>query len=391
LVLPATDKAAIVCASETREGAIDMKVAYLTPLYFSDQSCIGGGERYPTNLATGVVHASKGGCRVELISYGQQSMRKELSPGVTLRVLRTDHLPPNVLDVGSWELPSAVREADVVHIHQAFTRSSEAGYLAAKLQGKPIVVSDHGGTSSVLGVQIGVLDMVDRVIAYSQFGANMLRTKTHIEIIRGGVDGKWFCPPEVRSKRTHVLAVQRLLPHKGIDRVIRALPKGLPLKVVGRPYSPDYLNMLHELARGKDVQFVTDADDSVTRELYRTAWVNVLGSVYKDCYGNMIVQPELMGLTLLESMGCGTPAICSRVGGMPEFVEHGETGFIYDTLDELTEYLERLATNPAEVERMGRNARESVEKIYDLRVCGKKALGVYREVSSRRPARTEAA
>ena len=367
-----------------------MKVAYLTPLYFSDQSCIGGGERYPTNLAKGVVHASNYSCRVELISYGPCSQVKELFPGVTLRVLRTDLLPANVLDVGSWELPSAIRDADVVHIHQAFTRSSEAGYLAAKLQGKPIVVSDHGGISSHLGIQINILDMVDRVIAYSQFGANMLRTRTKIEIIRGGVDGEWFCPPTVRPRRTHVLAVQRLLPHKGVDRVIRALPKHLPLKVVGRPYNPDYFKLLKELADGKDVQFITDADDATTRELYRTAWVNVLGSVYKDCYGTIMVQPELMGLTLLEAMGCGTPAICSRVGGMPEFVRQGQTGFIYDREEELSEYLSYLANHPSEVERMGRNARQIVETEFDLRVCGQKALQVYRELSCRRIS-TEAA
>ena len=42
-----------------------------------------------------------------------------------------------------------------------------------------------------------------------------------------------------------------------------------------------------------------------------------------------------MGFTLLESMACGTPAICSRVGAMPEYVNDGETGFVFDTDDEL--------------------------------------------------------
>ena len=36
------------------------KIAYLTPLYFDEKSCLGGGERYPLNLALGVVRASGG-------------------------------------------------------------------------------------------------------------------------------------------------------------------------------------------------------------------------------------------------------------------------------------------------------------------------------------------
>ena len=64
-----------------------------------------------------------------------------------------------------------------------------------------------------------------------------------------------------------------------------------------------------------------------------------------------------MGFTLLEAMACGTPAICSRVAAMPEFVRDGETGFVFDRPDELTDRLRHLAGDPALVERMGRQAR----------------------------------
>src|SRR3954447_13387146 len=80
------------------------KIAYLTPLYFDETSCLGGGERYPLNLAIGVVHASRGACRVELVSYGAASFRTELRPGVSLRVLRGDNRPGNRLDMTSWEV-----------------------------------------------------------------------------------------------------------------------------------------------------------------------------------------------------------------------------------------------------------------------------------------------
>jgi glycosyltransferase involved in cell wall biosynthesis len=84
-----------------------------------------------------------------------------------------------------------------------------------------------------------------------------------------------------------------------------------------------------------------------------------------------------MGLTLVESMACGTPAVCSTAGAMPEFVRDGETGFVYRDLDELTRRLEFLAANPAAVERMGARARQVTEQEFSLPVVGAKLVQIY--------------
>jgi glycosyltransferase involved in cell wall biosynthesis len=364
------------------------KIAYLTPLYFGEESCLGGGERYPLNLAIGVVHASRGACEVELISYGETSFRKPLRPGVTLRVLRADNRPKLPLDRVSWELSAAIADADLVHLHAAYNRSSELGLLVAKQQRKPICVTDHGGQTSTLGMNLGILDLADLVIAYSEFGAALYRTRTPIEVIRGGVDGTLFTPPayDMKPRRDRVLFVGRLLPHKGIDVLIEALPPELPLTVCGRPYDPGCFEDLRRRAEGKRVEFVTDADDAMILDLYRRAWVNVLPSVYRDCYGTTYVAPELMGFTLQEAMACGTPAICSRVGGMPEYVRDGETGFVFDTPGELTARLRQLARDPAMADRMGSRARRVVEDEFDLKVAGRRMLEAYRRLLVRREA-----
>jgi glycosyltransferase involved in cell wall biosynthesis len=106
----------------------------------------------------------------------------------------------------------------------------------------------------------------------------------------------------------------------------------------------------------------------------------VLPSVYRDYYGHSHVQPELMGFALLESMACGTPAVCSRVGGMPEFVRHGRTGFVFDEPAELTRCLRALASDPGLADRMGKEARRVVEREFDRRVCGDKLVTLYREL-----------
>ena len=362
------------------------KVAYLTPLYFDEKSSLGGGERYPLNLAIGVVHASGGTCQVELISYGAASFRKVLYPGVSLRVLRVDNRPERSLDVMSWELPSAIADADLVHLHSAYNRSSEVGLLVAKQQRKPICVTDHGGMTSTLGLDLGILELADQIITNSAFGAAFYRTQTPIEVIPGGVDGTLFTPPPpgTRPRRDRVLYVGRLLPHKGIDVLIDALPPDLPLTVCGRPYHEENDRQLRRSAEGKPVEFVTDADDATILDLYRRAWVNVLPSVYRDCWGQANNAPELMGFTLQEAMACGTPAICSRVGGMPEYVRDGETGFVYDTPEELTARLRLLAGDPALADRMGAKGRLAIEEQYDLRVAGRRMLALYRRLVAER-------
>lgn len=358
------------------------KIAYLTPLYFDEQSCLGGGERYPLNLAKGIVEASGGTCTVELISYGEKSARHTLSPGVSLRVLQIANRPGDRTNVASWELPAALADADLVHIHSPFTRSSELGILAAKQQHKPLCMTDHGGTASTIGLNLGSLELADRIIAYSDFGASLYWTKTPITIVKGGVDASTFSPASQPIERDRVLYVGRLLPHKGIDHLIKALPPGIRLTVCGRPTHKDYAWLISDLAirLGKDVEFVTDADDATIRDLYHRSWATVLPSVYQDCFGGNHVAPELMGLTLLESMASGTPAICSRVGAMPEFVREGETGFVYDQIDQLTERLLQLAQDPGLVTRMGERGRVVVLDAYDLRVAGRKMFAIYQEM-----------
>jgi glycosyltransferase involved in cell wall biosynthesis len=353
------------------------RIAYLTPLYFDEESYLGGGERYPLNLAKGVVKDES--YEVVLVSYGDHPRVRDstLAPGVSLRVLPAASRIPGAERV-SWDIADVVRDADLIHVHQVFTRSGEVGVLAAKLLGKPVCVTDHGGAASGLGRSLGVLDLADLVTCYSHFGESLLNDcDTPVEVVPGGVDDDFFRPARRPESREGVLFVGRLLPHKGVDRLLAALPPELPLKICGQPYDPDYVRHLRSLAAGKRVEFLLDQDDDQLRELYRNAIAVVLPSVYVDYYGHAHAWPELMGYSLLEGMACETPAICSRVGGMPEYVEHGVTGFIFDELAELTTTLERLAGDPSLVAQIGNAGRQKVERDYGLAAVGKTTRRLY--------------
>ena len=52
--------------------------------------------------------------------------------------------------------------------------------------------------------------------------------------------------------------------------------------------------------------------------------------------------PEPFGLVMIESLACGTPVIAMRQGSVPEVIEHGRTGFIVETADEMVEAVARI-------------------------------------------------
>jgi glycosyltransferase involved in cell wall biosynthesis len=363
------------------------RVAYMTPLYFGADAYLGGGERFPLNVAKAV--ASTGHYEVELVSFGasDEQVLRPLADGVTLRLLPVAARAPGAAPL-SWDVLPVLAEADLVHVHQIFSRSGEVAVLTAKLMGKPVVVSDHGGASSWLGRSLGMLDVVDRVLTYSEFGATLIDAPGGVSTIPGGVDDHFFTPPaaEAAPVRDHVMFVGRLLPHKGVDRLITALPDDVALTVCGTPHREDYTALLTALARGKRVEFVSGADDAQLRDLYRRALCVVLPSVYVDCYGGVSAWPELMGLAFLEGMACGAPAICSRVGAMPEFVRHGETGFVFDELGELTGAIRRLADDPDLVAALGDAAHRTVNANFGLDAVGASTAELYDELLAAVPA-----
>jgi glycosyltransferase involved in cell wall biosynthesis len=314
---------------------------------------------------------------VEIISFGPDAGEAVIEEGVRMRVLEPAFKPEHQLNSISWDLVDALEAADVIHAHQVFTRSGEASILIASVLGKPVFATDLGAHASTLGMRYGMLDLTAGVICISDFSAAMMRTSAPVEVLLGGVDTERFTPPRGTPTREHVLYVGRLLPHKGIDTLIQAMPADLKLIICGTAYDDAYHDHLRSLAAGKAVDFVTGADDKHLLGLYQSAIATVLPSVYRDYRGVFQRAPELLGLTLLESMACGTPPVCSRVGGMPELIRQGEDGFVYDSLEQLTGIISDLRDGRLSAERVGGAARRVAVAEFDIRHVGGKAARLY--------------
>jgi len=71
---------------------------------------------------------------------------------------------------------------------------------------------------------------------------------------------------------------------------------------------------------------------------------------------------ESFGLAALEAMACAVPVVASRVGGLPEVIEHGVTGYLHppEALDEMADSVVLLLTDEARRRAMGVEAARQV-------------------------------
>jgi len=357
------------------------QVVHVSPAYFDAQSLIGGGERYALSLARSMAEHVP----TRMVTFGDR--RGSFEAGA----LRVDVYPAATFVSGNRWDPVAYRflrelaAADVVHAHQYGTAVTALTVLTAAALGKRVFVSDYGGTGFDCSDIAPLARYVESFLTVSAFSGQMLPPGRPIHAIFGGVDEGLFRSIE-RPPGEAVLFVGRILPHKGIDVLVEALPHDMALDVVGRVYHESYYELLQKLAGPKRVRFHTDASDADVADAYRGALVTVLPSVYVDVYGVTRAMPELLGLVLLESMACGTPVICSAVGGMPEIVEDGVTGFVVPPNDPLAlrGRLELLRRDPDLRGRMGRAGRDRVLREFTWDQIARRCLQLYGGVEGAR-------
>lgn len=360
-----------------------VRVIHVSPTPFGGTGLFGGGERYPVELARAL--ASQVEC--ELVTFARQPYEASEPGGLRVRVLRpitwAHAHPAHPLPPG---LVTALAEADLVHTHHMRSSPSRLGVLAARIRGQRAVTTDHGAYGSDW---FGLLPrLFDRFLTVSHYSARVLHAPpARTRVIYGGADPDRYYPDPSITRRG-VLFVGRITPHKGVDRLIQALPPDAHLTVAGSaghdPQLPEreYPCMLRRLAVGRDVTFVIPAPDETLPSLYRQAAVFVLPSVHQTVYGREIAVSELLGLVVLEAMASGTPVVCSRLGGLPEIVQDGVTGFLVEpgNVEELRERLSELLGNQSLARRMGRNARELVLERFTWRACAERCLSAYQEV-----------
>ncbi len=215
-------------------------------------------------------------------------------------------------------------------------------------------------------------------VAVSRYTARVLIDsgvrRSRVVFIPNGVDPELFRPRErspgliqrygLQSRKV-LLTLARLVPRKGQDQVIRALPaviEAVPeavYLVAGRGRDEDRLRTLaRSLGVADRVIFAGFVDPNELVDHYNLADVYIMPS--REIAAAETV--EGFGITFLEANACGIPVIGGRSGGIPDAVVDGQTGLLVDPQDggQIAAAVIRLLTDADEARRLGAEGRRRV-------------------------------
>jgi len=292
---------------------------------------------------------------------------------------------------------------DVIHVHDwlaAFSGISFKHYLK-----KPMVLTVHSteigraqglhspDSFSINGIEWWATYEADRVIVCSQSMKNEIcghfnlpldkvdvipnaidTTKYQTSVDRGSVRQRYG----VGYGEKLILCVGRLVPQKGIEYFIRAIPiiaKRYPeakFIIVGEGWSRDLLEAeARSSGQGRKIQFTGFASDQEVINLMTSADALVVPSVY-----------EPFGIVALEGMATGVPVVASKVDGLAEVIEHDRTGvFVYPRSPESIAWgVDQVLSDPGHAKWLTENAKEELRKAYSWEAVAMKTVEVYRKV-----------
>ena len=233
-------------------------------------------------------------------------------------------------------------DLDLLHVHYAMPFAASA-YLARQLL-RPrqlgVVTTLHGTDITVVGMEPAFfrvtkfsIESSDRVTAVSRFlkerAEESFGITRPIEVIYNFVDPRVFAPRRRTSLRL-APPQTRVIMHASNFRAVKNIPavirifaevrRRLRTKLVMVGDGPEKAGaeqLARELGVDRDVLFLGNQD--CMEELLPLADIFLLPS-----------SSESFGLVALEAMSAEVPVVASNVGGLPEVVEHGVTGFLHD-------------------------------------------------------------
>lgn len=290
--------------------------------------------------------------------------------------------------------------ADVVHSHTWYV--ALGGLLVRSLFDIPLVVTLHSleplrpwkadqlGSGYLVSswAERAAVEQAERVIAVSaQMRADILAhfrvDPDRVVVIHNGVDAEAFRRTERREalerhgvRSPYVLFVGRISEQKGIFQLLDAaasLPEGIQLVLcASSPDTPELLGRLRAAVEGRPGVRWLNAMLPVPEvvQLYSHTAAFVCPSVY-----------EPFGLINLEAMACGAPVVATRVGGIPEVVVDGETGWLVPPGDPqaLADAVRGVLAEPERAAGFGEAGRRRVEARFSWDRIAERTLEVYGE------------
>lgn len=333
-------------------------------------------------------------------AFGYETPKEFASANPALQAIATD-----------LAIADNLSKVQLVHSHTWY--ANMAGHTASLLYGIPHIVSAHsleplrpwkaeqlgGGYQISSWAEKTAYESAAAIISVSDgMRADVLSAypsvdPSKVHTIRNGVDVAKFAPnhdPSVLAKYgitgSYATFVGRITRQKGLAHLLRAW-KSVPAEYglvlcAGSPDEPgigaEVAELITELQKTrKNICWIKDMlpHDELTAVLTQ-AELFLCPSIY-----------EPLGIVNLEAMGCQTAVLASRVGGIPEVVDHLKTGELVDYSEDhakfegdLSEAITRLLADPELLKRYGKAGRERATTHFGWDAVAQATIALYRKV-----------
>lgn len=294
---------------------------------------------------------------------------------------------------------------DVVHTNHPI--DAVVGNLAARFIGIPCVTTVH---SLLNHISLAKPDAMSRFLAYQRyFWSEWLAAKfantiiavskpvreelinsgishpSKVKVIYQGIDLEQFHPSRFASSKAKSLSVgcvSRLSPEKGIEYFIE-----MALKLSER--HPNVRFRLVGGVRNRVEQLYLEKCKTILKNSGKKTLVDFLGHQldipYQISQMDVVVVPSLtegFGLSVVEAMAMEKPVVATSVGGIPEIVQDGETGFLVEpgNVEAMVEVVDRLLEDTLLRRQIGHKARERVENTFSLKQMVEQTLLCYESI-----------
>lgn len=252
------------------------------------------------------------------------------------------------------------KEFDIIHDHNMHLSATVAQYAY-----RPVVMTLHGVISEGIGKLFGILNK-PYLVSISHAQTEPAPTLNYIGNIYNGLDMEHY--PFSKNSEDYLLYVGRISANKGVHLAIDAAKRtGLKLIIAAkldRKENIEYYRKYIKPNLSKRIQWIGEVNESDRNRLYSKAL----------CFLHPVTWREPFGLTLIEALACGCPVIAFNEGSIPEIIQHGKTGYVVRSVDEMI----GLIRNVYSISR--RYCRWYAFQNFNARVMARNYVSVYEKI-----------
>ncbi len=311
-------------------------------------------------------------------------------------------------------MAEGVAGTELVHTHTWY--ANFAGHLAKLMYGIPHVATTHslepmrpwkeeqlgGGYALSSFCERTALEAADAIVAVSgAMREDVLRCypavdPARVTVIHNGIDTAEYEPDErtdvlerrgIDPSKPYVIFVGRITHRKGVEHLLEAAhsfdPSAQLVLCAGAPDTKEIGERV--AARVAELQAFRDGVLWIEEMLPRPEVIQLL------THATVFVCPSIyepLGIVNLEAMACGTAVVASRIGGIPEVVDEGVTGFLVDHDDDFAQNfaarVNELVADPELAARFGEAGRRRAVEEFSWRRIAEQTAALYESLSGQR-------